>query len=93
MLADDNHEGPVYLLDFQHARFHARSSTEVLMFEAGYFAGSCRRWIPQDTIDLWLSKLLNAMGITDTDERDGLKRRFRYYFSADLSRKERMKIQ
>lgn len=89
MLCEHNLNSAVYLLDFQHAKFYDRAGTEILMFEAGYFAKSCRNWISTDTISEWLSALLDSIGISSAHKREKMIKRFNYYFRAELSRKQR----
>lgn len=89
MLAEDNANPKVYLLDFQHSKFYDKPSTEILMFEAGHFVNSCRNWISNKTINEWLDKLLTLIGITSNAEVQRLKKRFKYYAEADLTRKHR----
>jgi len=89
MLCEHSLNPNVFLLDFQHAKFHSKSSGEILMFEAGHFAKSCRHWISTETIDEWLNKLLTAVNINHTNEIQEMKGRFYYYCKAELSRKHR----
>ena len=92
MLSERNLNHEVFLLDFQHAKFYDRQSSEILMFEAGHFAKMCRNWISTETINEWLDELLRAVDINITDEIQKMKRCFYYYFKAELSRKLRKKI-
>ena len=92
MLCRHNLDSEVFLLDFQHAKFYDGPSTEILMFEAGHFAKSCRDWLSTETIDAWFDKLLNAIGTNGTVQRQKMKERFDYYFGTYLSRKERKKV-
>jgi len=89
MLCEYNFNPNVFLLDFQHAKFHSKPSSEILMFEAGHFAKSCRDWISTDTVNEWLDKLLTAVNINHTNEIQEMKGRFYYYCKAELSRKHR----
>lgn len=93
MLSEHSINPGVFLLDFQHAEFFDKPSTEVLMFEAGYFARSCRNFVPVKTITEWLDKLMTAVGINGTPDAQRLEERFNYYSVARLSRKQRKKIQ
>ena len=92
MLSEDEVNPKVFLIDFHHAKFYRRPSTEILMFEAGYFARSCRKWVSTEAINSWLTKLFAAVGLDDNTEVQKLKERFDYYFYKDFSRKERKKI-
>lgn len=92
MLCEKNLNPAVFLLDFQHAKFYDEPSREILMFEAGHFAKACRNWISTETVNEWLGKLLRAVDINNTDEIQKMKRRFYYYFKAELSRKHRRKL-
>jgi len=89
MLCEHNLNPNVFLLDFQHAKFHSKPSSEILMFEAGHFAKSCRSMISTKTVNEWLNKLLMAVNINHTNEIQEMKGRFHYYCKADLSRKHR----
>jgi len=89
MLCEYNLNPNVFLLDFQHAKFYDKPSSEILMFEAGHFAKSCRDWISTETINEWLDKLLMAVNINHTNEVQEMKGRFYYYCKAELSRKHR----
>ena len=92
MLSERNLNHEVFLLDFQHARFYDKPSSEILMFEAGHFAQMCRNWISIETVNKWLDELLRAVDINSTDEIQKMKRCFYYYLKAELSRKHRKKI-
>jgi tRNA A-37 threonylcarbamoyl transferase component Bud32 len=92
MLCEHNLNPNVFLLDFQHAKFHSKPSSEILMFEAGHFAKSCRNWISTETVNEWLDKLLTAVNINHTNEIQEMKGRFYYYCKAELSRKHRKKL-
>lgn len=89
MLCENNLNPAVFLLDFQHARFYNKPSTEILMFEAAYFAKSCRDWISTATVNEWLDKLLAAVANNCMAERQKMIESFYYYFVAELSRKQR----
>ncbi len=92
MLCSQNSDPSVYLLDFQHAKFYKEPNVEVLMFEAGHFAKSCREWISAQTLVHWLNEILTAIGISNEGERERMRERFNYYFNAKLSRKKRKKL-
>jgi hypothetical protein len=92
MLSERNPNHEVYLLDFQHAKFYDKPSSEILIFEAGHFAKVCRNWISTETVNEWLDELLRAIDVNSTDEIQKMRRRFYYYFKAELSRKHRKKI-
>ena len=100
MVGNHSSNRDLYLLDFQHAKFYDKPSTEVLMFEAGYFARSCRNWVSPETINRWLGKIFNDVGINDPVERQKMTERFDYYFlskgltatQSTLSRKQRRNI-
>jgi len=92
MLSERNLNHEVFLLDFQHAKFYDKPSSEILMFEAGHFAKACRNWISTETVNEWLDELLRIVDINDTDEIQKMKRRFDYYSKAELSRKHRKTI-
>jgi len=89
MLCEHNLNPNVFLLDFQHAKFHSKPSNEILMFEAGRFAKSCQDWISTEIVNEWLDKLLMAVNINHTKEMQEMKGRFSYYCKAELSRKHR----
>ena len=89
MLCEQNLNPNVFLLDFHYAKFHSKPSSEILMFEAGYFVKSCREWISTEIINEWLDKLLIAVNIRHADEIQKMKGRFFYYCKAELSRKHR----
>jgi len=92
MLRGDVPDSDVFLVDLERADFHGRPSVEVLMFEAGYFARSCRHWISTEAVDEWFEKLLASVHISGSSEIEEARERFNYYFSRDLPRKERLKI-
>ena len=92
MLSDRDLDSKVFLLDFQHAKFYDRPSSEILMFEAGRFAKSCRNWVSDETIGDWLADLFAAIGLDDSDERRTMRERFEYYFDTHLSRKEGRRV-
>lgn len=82
----------VFLLDFEHATFHRVPSLEILAFEAAYFAGSCRKWVDQATIDRWFAGLAKAVEATDAATAKALADRFACYSHTALSRKKRRRI-
>jgi hypothetical protein len=100
MVGNNSSDCSLYLLDFQHAKFYDKPSTEVLMFEAGYFARSCRNWVLPETIYQWLDKIFSHIGVNDPVERGKMRERFDYYFEskgvppgrAMMSRKHRKRI-
>jgi hypothetical protein len=100
MFSNHNANPTLSLLDFQHAKFYDKPSTEVLMFESGYFARSCRNWVLPETIYQWLDKIFSHIGVNDPVERAKMRDRFDYYFlskgltatQSTLSRKQRKSI-
>lgn len=100
LLDKDRGSSNVYLIDFQHARFRKAPSYEVLMFETGFFARSCSRWLPKTAIYEWLKEILDAVGVEDAGRRATLTERFDYYFlskglsptQSTLSRRQRKAI-
>jgi tRNA A-37 threonylcarbamoyl transferase component Bud32 len=92
MLSDHEVNPKVFLIDFHHAKFYSRPSTEILMFEMGYFARSCSNFITTQIIDGWMDSILAAINIKSSSEIQKMRHRFNYYFDVDLSRKERKKI-
>lgn len=92
MLCEHVLDSEAFLVDLERADFYDRPSVEVLMFEAGYFARSCRNWVSTEAIDQWLTELLSAVSINGSGEIEKAKERFNYYFGTDLSRKERLRI-
>ncbi|HEU18765.1 MAG TPA: hypothetical protein ENO00_05185 [Deltaproteobacteria bacterium] len=95
LLQDAGQEGKAVLIDWQHARFHKTPSLEQLIFESAYFAGSCKKWLKTETIDEWLVRILNTVGVTEPAEITRVKQKFQFYFSdagRALPRKERKKI-
>jgi tRNA A-37 threonylcarbamoyl transferase component Bud32 len=100
MLSADKSNTNVFLLDFQHAKFYKKPNLEILMFEAGYFARTCSKWIHlQDALE-WVNEILDRIGIKNTDEIKKAKERFEYYYylkdlrshNPIMSRKQRKKI-
>jgi hypothetical protein len=89
MLSEDEVNPRVFLIDFHHAKFYRRPSTEILMFEAGYFARSCSNFVSTKIVDEWLDKILAVIGIKSASEIRKMKQRFNYYLESDLSRKWR----
>ncbi len=92
MLCEHALDSEAFLVDLERADFYNRPSVEVLMFEAGYFARSCRNWVSTEAIDQWLTELLSAVSINGNGEIEKAKERFNYYFGTDLPRKERLRI-
>ena len=92
MLSEHALDSEAFLVDLERADFYDRSSVEVLMFEAGYFARWCRNWVSTEVIEQWLGELLSAVNINSSGEIEKAKERFNYYFGTDLSRKERLRI-
>lgn len=92
MLCEHALDSEAFLVDLERADFYNRPSVEVLMFEAGYFARSCRNWVSTEAINQWLTELLSAVSINGNGEIEKAKERFNYYFGTDLSRKERLRI-
>lgn len=95
MIGEDNFNHSVFLLDFQHAVFYDKPSTEILIFEAGYFARHCSAWVSTETIGEWMDELFAAVGSSNTaDEVEKMRERFKFYFDNGIymSRKERRKI-
>ena len=100
MLDADDSDSEIYLLDFQHAMFHKSESLEILMFETGYFARSCQKWLTMEMIYDWLKEIMHLVGVDDADRQAILKERFDYYFlsrglsptQSTLSRKQRKSI-
>lgn len=81
-----------FLLDFEHATFHRTPSLKILVFEAAYFSGSCRRWVGKDTIDRWFARLVEATGVANPGGVQMLTDGFRHYLNRTMSRSERRKI-
>ncbi len=92
MLCESALDSEAFLVDLERADFYDRPSVEVLMFEAGYFARSCRNWVSTEAIDQWIGELLSAVSINGSGEIEKAKERFNHYFGTDLSRKERLRI-
>lgn len=100
MLSRDESNTSIFLLDFQHALFHHKPSIAILMFEAGYFARTCREWIADQTAKEWTDKILDSVGVTDSNERQDAQKKFEYHLygkgrsatQTTLSRKQRKKI-
>jgi len=92
MLAEDNANPKVYLLDFQHARFYDKPSIELLMFEAGYFAKKCREYVSDVTIDDWLTEMLTAVKINNSSKQAKAKMRFQYYYRIEPTRQQRRNL-
>jgi tRNA A-37 threonylcarbamoyl transferase component Bud32 len=100
MLSNHNANPTLSLLDFQHAKFYDKQSTEVLMFESGYFARSCRQWISNETAMEWVDRILSYICIKNPDERQKARQTFEYHLQgkgrtptqSTLSRKQRKRI-
>ena len=100
MLSEDESNNNIFLLDFQHALIHRKPILGILMFETGYFARACRDWISDQTAKEWVNKILDGVGITDSNERQDAKKKFKYHLygkgrsatQTTLSRKQRKKI-
>jgi len=89
VMSGNNLGHKLYLLDFHHAKFYDKPSIEVLMFEAGCFAKSCRDWISDEMVDKWLDRLLTVISVNGAADRQKVKEYFDYYCVAALSRKQR----
>jgi hypothetical protein len=101
VLFSDHHTNPtVFLLDFQHAKFYNEPSLNILMFECGYFARSCREWVSVETIYKWVEKILDIVGVKNSSERAKMRERFDCYFESKgvpptrstMARKQRKRI-
>ena len=100
MLGNNSSNPPIFLLDFQHARFYNKPSLNILMFEAGYFARSCRQWISGEIAMEWADMILSNVGIKDQTQRQKAKETFEYHrqgkgrtpTQTTLSRKHRKRI-
>lgn len=100
MLDSQSSNPELFLLDFHHAKFHNKPSVNVLMFEAGYFARSCREWVPAQTIGKWAADILSHVGITEHAELQKAGEIFEYHLQGKgiaptqttLSRKQRQRI-
>lgn len=100
MLAGQSSNPELFLLDFHHAKFHKKPSVNILMFEAGYFARSCREWVPAETIRKWAADILRHVGITEHAELQKAGEVFEYHLQGKglaptqttLSRKQRQRI-
>jgi len=100
MLGNNSNNPPIFLLDFQHAKFYNKPSLNILMFEAGYFARACRQWISSEIAMEWADMILSNVGIKDQTQRQKAKETFEYHrqgkgrtpTQTTLSRKQRQKI-
>lgn len=100
MLGNHRTNPRLFLLDFQHAKFYNKPSLNILMFEAGYFARSCREWISAEIAVEWADMILSNVGIKDPAERQKAKVIFEYHrqgkgrtpTQTTLSRRQRKKI-
>jgi len=100
MLGGDNTNSALFLLDFQHAKFYDKPSLNILMFEAGHFAWSCRQWISTETALEWADRIVSYVGIKNPDEQNKTRETFEYYYRGKgrtptqtaLSRKQRKRI-
>jgi len=88
LLSDNGLNPEAFLLDFQYTRFYSKPSSEILMFEAGYFAKSCRDFVSLSTIYEWQDRLLRTPGLDCEKDTQKLKGRFEYYLNAELHRKK-----
>lgn len=89
LLSENDANSKVFLVDFHHAKFYSNPNTEILMFEAAYFAMSCRNFVSIKIIDKWLDKILPLIGFKSDSEIRKMRHRFNYYLESDLSRKRR----
>jgi hypothetical protein len=92
MLSNDGLLQNDFVLDFEYANFFGKPSLELLMFEAATLAKYCKALITHETMDKWVTELLDAIEIHDTFSRDSLIECFYYHFNTQLSRKERQRI-
>lgn len=92
MLSEHDVNPRVFLVDFHHANFYSKPSTEILMFEAGHFARSCSNFISTKIVDEWLDKIFAAIGIKSASEIRKMRHHFNYYLESDLSRKHRKRL-
>lgn len=81
-----------YLLDFEYARFYAKPSHELLMYEAATLAKYCKSWVTDGTFKAWVIDLLGAIGVDESAIRDSLMLRFYFHFETQLTRKQRSSI-
>lgn len=92
MLGEEDSGRDDYVLDFEYTQFHDTPNPEVLMFEAGRFGNRCSACVATKTIYAWKDKLLDAIGIEAGRRREEMTGYFEYYFSRELSRKDRQRI-
>jgi hypothetical protein len=80
----------VNVLDLEHAKFFDQPNVESLAFQAAYFARNLTSKsatpVSPESMEAWFCKVMEAAEIAD---RDGMLERFRYYRTAELSRRER----
>jgi len=89
MLANRNSKPDAFILDFENAVFHNKSSLEILIFEAASLVKWSPNLLSEKVITDWLAKLLNAVNIKDKVVRKRLVERFNYYRITKLHRKHR----
>jgi len=92
IMMSDNADSGVFLLDFQHAKFHDKPNIEILMFETAFFAKSCKELISKQTIDEWITRILTIVNVSQSPGQQLAKIRFRYYYNEDLARRRRKVI-
>lgn len=100
MLSEDGLFENVFLLDFQHAIFYSKPNLGILMFEAGYFGRSCRKFVSSEIMTSWCGELLAVVGVTEPIELLKAKELFDYHLhckgnkstQCTLSRKQRKRI-
>lgn len=92
MLSDNGSNPDAFVLDFEDAMFHNKTSLEILMFEAA----SLVKWSPhlftEEVINNWMAKLFDAIKVDDGNIRKKMIERFNYYRITKLHRKDRRKI-
>lgn len=86
-----NHVGSTpALVDFEYAAFGAEPNAEVLPLQAGKFARSCQRIVPNLNSGAWFAKLLDTVEISRFERRARLFRKFNYCRKHKLSVAERL---
>jgi hypothetical protein len=82
--------GAPALIDFEHTAFHRFPNPETLVLQAGKFARSCQRIVPQLEMETWFLRLLDTVAIRDPIRRESLVERFHFCREHKLSIAERL---
>jgi tRNA A-37 threonylcarbamoyl transferase component Bud32 len=90
LLPVDRVGGEPALIDFERAAFGRAASPPALALQAGKFARSCQRIVPELDMEEWLLHLLDCVAICNPALRRSMLERFRFSREHRLSIAERL---